>query len=220
MAYPAYVKEKARKLRRDKKLTIDELSERLAISRTTIYYWVRDIPIPYFTSKRSAAQLRAARANKRSYQQLRDAAYDEGIEEFIHLDRDPMFREFVTLYIAEGYKRSRNSVAICNSDPDVMKFAVSWLDRVASKPLTYSFQHHADQEPRELQEFWGGLLDVDPDLIRFQRKSNSGRLGVRIWRCEHGVLAASVADTYLRARLQAWMDWVQQDWLDSLAIGA
>jgi len=43
MAYPAYIKEKARQLRTEKKLTIDELVERLAIPRTTIYGWVRDM---------------------------------------------------------------------------------------------------------------------------------------------------------------------------------
>jgi transcriptional regulator with XRE-family HTH domain len=46
MAYPMYVREKARELRCNKKLTIDELAERLAISRSTIYYWVKDLPIP------------------------------------------------------------------------------------------------------------------------------------------------------------------------------
>jgi transposase-like protein len=45
MTYPVYVKEKARQLRVDKRLTIDELAERLAIPRTTLYYWVRDLSI-------------------------------------------------------------------------------------------------------------------------------------------------------------------------------
>jgi predicted DNA-binding transcriptional regulator AlpA len=46
MAYPTYIREKARQLRSEKKLTIDELAERLAIPRTTIYGWVRDLEIP------------------------------------------------------------------------------------------------------------------------------------------------------------------------------
>lgn len=45
MAYPPYIREKARQLRREKKMTIDELAECLAISRTTIYYWVRHMPL-------------------------------------------------------------------------------------------------------------------------------------------------------------------------------
>jgi predicted site-specific integrase-resolvase len=46
MTHPDYVREKARDLRARRKLTIDELAERLAVSRTTVYYWVRDLPIP------------------------------------------------------------------------------------------------------------------------------------------------------------------------------
>jgi len=44
--YPPYLREKARQLRRDRKLTIDQLAECLALPRTTIYYWVRDLRIP------------------------------------------------------------------------------------------------------------------------------------------------------------------------------
>ena len=44
MAYPPYLREKARRLRVEKRLTIDELAQCLAPSRTTIYYWVRDLP--------------------------------------------------------------------------------------------------------------------------------------------------------------------------------
>jgi transposase-like protein len=45
MAYPAYVREKARKLRVEKHLSIDEIADRLALPKTTIYYWVRDLPL-------------------------------------------------------------------------------------------------------------------------------------------------------------------------------
>jgi transcriptional regulator with XRE-family HTH domain len=46
MTHPDYLREKARSLRISKKLTIDEIAERLALPRTTIYYWVRDLRIP------------------------------------------------------------------------------------------------------------------------------------------------------------------------------
>jgi hypothetical protein len=31
-------------MRVERKLTIDQIAERLALSRTTIYYWVKDLP--------------------------------------------------------------------------------------------------------------------------------------------------------------------------------
>lgn len=46
MAHAAYIREKARSLRVERQLTIDQLAERLALSRSTVYYWVRDLPIP------------------------------------------------------------------------------------------------------------------------------------------------------------------------------
>ena len=42
MTYPAYIREKARKLRAQHKLTLDEIAERLRLPRTTIFYWIRD----------------------------------------------------------------------------------------------------------------------------------------------------------------------------------
>jgi DNA-binding XRE family transcriptional regulator len=38
MAHAAYLRAKAIQLRRERELTIDELAERLALSRSTIYY--------------------------------------------------------------------------------------------------------------------------------------------------------------------------------------
>jgi hypothetical protein len=54
MAHPAYLRETARALLVRRKLTIDELAERLALSRSTIYYWVRDLPIPIGLWRRMA----------------------------------------------------------------------------------------------------------------------------------------------------------------------
>lgn len=113
MAHPSYLREKARVLRAERRLTIDELAERLALPRTTIYHWVRDLPIPGSGPGggfSTAAQRRGTRAMKRKYRLLREAAYREGVEEYPTLAADPTFRDFVCLYIGEGYKRSRHTV--------------------------------------------------------------------------------------------------------------
>jgi transcriptional regulator with XRE-family HTH domain len=218
MAYPKYLREKARQLRRERKLTIDELAECLALPRTTIYYWVRDQPIPR-TTRQSVAQRRGSRAMQLKYRGLREAAYDEGRSTFAELSADPSFRDFVCLYIAEGYKRSRNVVALANADPIVIRLAAKWTRRFASNTISYSIQYHADQDLDELQCFWASQLRIDPTSIRLQRKSNSSGLAGRTWRSRYGVLTVAVGDTYLRARLQAWMDLLHEHWIDSLTNG-
>ncbi len=211
MAYPAYVREKARKLRVEKHLSLDEIAERLALPKTTVYYWISDLPL---------GQAREPHRNGNPGLQAkcrlrRASAYALGRLEFERLAREPTFRDFVCLYIGEGTKRNRNRVAVCNSDPRVIVLCTGWIRRFARNPVDFRVQYHADQDLDELQQFWADQLGVAPDAIALQRKSNSGRLGGRTWRSEHGVLTVTASDTMFRARLQAWIDCLQGQWLNS-----
>jgi excisionase family DNA binding protein len=215
VAHPAYLREKARSLRVARRYTIDELAERLALSRSTIYYWVRDLPIP--GSGPGGAFPPAARrqgnvAMRRKYRLMREDAYEKGLRQFDELAADPTFRDFVCLYIAEGSKRERNTVAICNSDPWVMRLANCWLGRLSEKRAQFWIQYHADQNLEQLRSFWGRTLAIEPNEIRMLRKSNSNQLTGRVWRSRYGVLQIRVFDTLFRSRLQAWMDRLRWEW--------
>jgi hypothetical protein len=215
MAHAPYLREKARTLRIERRLTIDELAARLALPRTTIYYWVRDLPIPGSGSGGgwpTDAQRKGTRAMQRKYRLLREQAYRKGEREYETLAKDRTFRDFVCLYVTEGSKRNRNSVAVCNSDPAVMRVAVSWIDRLSARAPTFSIQYHADQDSNELRRFWSETLGIDPNVIKLLRKSNSSQPTGRIWRSRHGVLTVRVQDTQLRARIQAWIDRLREEW--------
>jgi hypothetical protein len=146
------------------------------------------------------------------YRRLREDAYEEGRREFNELAADPGFRDFVCLYVAEGHKRSRNTVSLCNSDPAVVKLADRWISRFTRRSMKYSVQYHADQDLQEVIEFWGSELGINPGAIRLQRKSNSSRLKYRTWRCKYGVMDVSTNDTLFRARLQGWVDMIRAAW--------
>jgi transcriptional regulator with XRE-family HTH domain len=212
VTHPAYIREKARQMRLEKDLTIDEIAERLDISRQTIFHWVKDVPLK---KPRRIDYESRAEANRLRYKALRDEAYEAGWAEFDGLILEPTFRDFVCMYIGEGFKRNRNRVAIGNSDPNVIVLAERWMRRFSQNPLWHSLQYHADQELKDLQAFWARTLGLDPDAIRMQRKSNSGQLTGRTWRSRWGVLTVGADDTYFRARLQAWMDRIFEEWLDS-----
>jgi hypothetical protein len=220
VAHPEYLRQKAVELRRTRRLTIDELADCLALPRTTIYYWVRDIEIPrspglaFGSPGHPAAQARAKgnRAMQAKWRKIREEEYRRGTEEFLTLCGEPTFRDFVCMYIGEGYKRSRNEVSLCNSDPAVVKLAQTWIVRLSANPVTYSIQYHADQSIDELRAFWSHRLGIRPDEVRFQRKSNSKQLTGRRWRSRYRVLKVCAADTRFRARLQAWIELVEADW--------
>ena len=151
--HPAYVREKARELRLERRLSIDQIAERMAVSRTTVFYWVRDLP------------LGRARLARRAPGQSRDAgqvspASRTGLcagerRDSRACDALPTFRDFVCMYIAEGYKRDRNRVALGNSDPRVVVLAARWITRFSRRPVVYAVQHHVDQRLELLASFLG-----------------------------------------------------------------
>jgi hypothetical protein len=218
MAYPAYIREKARSLRTEKHLSIDEIAGRLALPKTTIYYWVKDLPLG--RPRSTAGQRKGTRNMQTRFAIQRAAAYVCGRIEFEELLAERTFRDFVCMYLAEGYKRSRNTVAVANSDARIIAMCARWMRHFSRNPVTYAVQYHADQDLDELRGFWSRVLGLEAEAIQLQRKSNSGRLSGRAWRSRHGVLTVRACDTLFRARLQGWMDCLQEQWLDSLADGA
>jgi AcrR family transcriptional regulator len=220
VTHPAYIRDKARQLRVERDLTIDEIAERLAISRQTIFHWVRDLPMGRARRTPTVGQQTRNATNSARYKALRDAAYEEGSSEYDDLVLEPTFRDFVCLYIGEGLKRNRNRVALGNSNPNVLLLADHWMRRFAKRRVGYSVQFHADQDLEALRGFWGRLLRIDPAEIQLQRKSNSNQLNGRQWRSRWGILTVCANDTLFRAKLQAWMDRTFEEWLDLPARGA
>lgn len=231
MTHPPYLREKARKLRVERKISLNEIAECLALNKTTVWYWIEDLPDPEIKRRskpvsRSArseaargnhrAREAAAAANRKRYAAKRNLAYRQGWCEFAILDAEPGFRDFVCMYIGEGSKRERNTVALANSDPRVIRLADFWIRRFALNPVTYSLQYHADQDPDYLRKFWSEYLGVDESLMTYLRKSNSGQLSGRNWRSKYGVLTVRSHDTHLRARLQGWIDRTHDRWLHSV----
>jgi hypothetical protein len=93
----------------------------------------------------------------------------------------------------------------------------------ARRSVRHIWEHTFVHSPRDLDaltEFWAALLHVERDAFRLQRKSNSNQLKGRTWRSVYGVLTVRTSDTYIRARLQAWMDRIAEEWLASAVIGA
>ena len=193
MAHPAYLREKARELRVKRKLSLLEIAERLALPKTTVFYWIRDLPDPKIKYRdspaRARARAKAARRNVAKHKALRDAAYWRGWNEYPILAQQPTFIDFVCMYIGEGYKRNRNAVSLANSDPRVVRLADHWIRRFARNKVTYSFQYHADQDPElprqvlELRARRRSEADRGPAQVE-QRPALGPQLAQQAWRPE------------------------------------
>lgn len=211
MSHDAHLREKAIKLRSEQKMTLEQIVERLQLPKTTIYGWIKDIPIPR-TRKETDRHRAMSEKMVAKYKALRDEAYQQGWDEAPTLLQDPTFRDFVVLYMAEGYKRRRSTVSLANSDAAIVKVCHKWVAKFTKRKITYQLQRHVDQDEAELQSYWSQVLNIQPNEIKIIRKSNSGQLSGRQFRSVYGVLSFTTGDTYLRARLQAWIDFIKQQW--------
>jgi hypothetical protein len=211
MTYSPALRAKAREMRVRRRLSLDEIAARLALPRTTVWSWISDLPLAR-PRRSTAAQRKGTAAMCAKYALLRAAAYEQGRQAFPVLLAESGFRDFVCVYICEGYKRDRNAVSVANSDPHVVVLCTAWVRRFTARKVTFRVQYHADQDLGELRRFWGDVVAVDPQEIQLLRKSNSNQLAGRTWRSVHGVLTVHTNDTLFRAQLEAWMDCLRRDW--------
>jgi transposase-like protein len=208
MAHSRYLRQTARSLRVEQQLTVDQLAARLSLPRSTIYYWVRDLPLR--GGARDATQREAPRKVSRARS---DAAYEEGLATFAELSAQPTFRDFICVYLVQGDQRDRTHVALTNSDPAVMRLVSRWIRRLTDRAPLLSLQYGPDQSLKELRHFWSEATGAEPRTIH-ARGPAEGKSDERpAAGSPHGVLTVAVDDTLLRARLQGWIQRTRETWL-------
>jgi hypothetical protein len=207
----------ARLLRVEQRLTVDQLAARLALPRSTVYYWVRDLPLGEREGEGVGAGAgdRAgtdAGAGKGTSAIAGDAAYEDALRSFDDLAAQPTFRDFVCLYIARGSTRERARVSLSDSDAAVMRLANRWMLRLSDRSPLLSVRYEPDQSLTELRRFWGGIVGVQARTIRVHDEADLPCDRDVARRACHGVLTVSVEDALLRARLQAWICKTRDSW--------
>jgi hypothetical protein len=208
MAHARYLRQMARSLRVEQRLTVDELAARLSLPRSTIYYWVRDLPLRAGVRDATPWEAPAKVSRVRS-----EAAYEEGLTTFEELSAQPTFRDFVCIYLVRGEHHNRTRVALTNSDPAVMVLVSRWLRRLTDKAPFLALRYGPGQSLKELRRFWGEMTGTAPHAIR-ARGSSEGVPGEQpVSGPSHGLLTIGVDDTLLRARLQGWMHRAREPWL-------
>ena len=217
MAHSNYLRRMARLLRVEQRLTVDQLAARLALPRSTVYYWVRDLPLSEREGESGGAGAGkgagiGAGKGAGASAIAGDAAYEDALRSFDDLVAQPTFRDFVCLYIARGCTRERAKVSLSDSDAAVMRLANRWMLRLSDKSPLLSVRYEPGQSLTELRRFWGGIVGVQARTIRVHGEGD--RVGDRdvARHARHGVLTVSVEDALLRARLQAWICKTRDSW--------
>jgi transcriptional regulator with XRE-family HTH domain len=163
MGYRGKVKEQeqARDLRA-MSWTLQEIADKLEVSKSSVSLWVRDVEFEPRPRMRSLAQLRGPH-------KLRDRKMSE-IEHLLAEGRDRIGqlteRDFliagVALYAGEGGKTD-GAISFPNSDPRMIEFFLAWLrhffniDETRSRVRPYL---HEGLDLEAALDFWSSLMTI------------------------------------------------------------
>jgi transposase-like protein len=166
-------REQARHLRRTEGASIKEIARRTGAAQSSISRWVRDVEL---SEDQKALLLKRAREGQvkgrtMTYEMRRDArqlAQEEG--RGLARAGDAFHCAGCMLYWAEREK-SRNSLRFCNSDPEMVKFFVSFLRQYFDvgddeiKLTCHLFADHVEGQ-REIEHFWLRVARLSETSLR------------------------------------------------------
>ena len=150
------------------------IEKRLGIRKSTLHYWFRDIQLAdrhvQRLKKRADAALTKARVGAVKWHNAQKAlrmklAADDGARSLANIDfSDDAIAELTLaiLYLGEGMKKSAVT-AIGNSDPLILRFFVSMLQRlykVPIKDMKCELHLRADHDPPKTMSYWSKTLGI------------------------------------------------------------
>jgi hypothetical protein len=219
----------ARQLRRGEGAAINEIAQRLGVSKSSAGLWVRDIeltPEQYEALRRRNPaynhRLNGAQTNARGWRERR-SAYQERGRRRARL-RDPGFVAGCMLYWAEGSKE-RNQLQFTNSDPAMARFFVDFLKThidLRGEQIRITCNLFADHLERrsEIERHWLNVLGLPQISLRksivnvYSKYSKRKRVGnLPYGTCHVVVSKTSVTQTIYRA-IQELGGFERPAWLE------
>jgi len=166
------LRQQARELR-SKGVSVKTIGEELGVSKGTASLWVRDIilTVEQMDKLRNSAlkgaelgRLKSALLQKSRRLKAIEDARQFGIEHLSNLTDREFLIAGLALYWGEGSKKSRE-FSFCNSDPEMVKFLISWLQKcffVGIEDIKASVginEIHAERE-EVVRKYWSEILEV------------------------------------------------------------
>ncbi|GLW50229.1 hypothetical protein Stsp02_58900 [Streptomyces sp. NBRC 14336] len=205
------LRDRARELRKQG-WTYDRIQAELGCSKSSISLWVRDLPSPERQPPdTSAARLGVQRAveNRRAArEEMRNRAYAQ----VGSLTPRELFLIGVGLYWSEGAKAkpgAHRRVIFVNSDPNMIRVFLSWLDLLGVEPerRRFSVNIHESADIPAAESYWAEQVGIQVgDLLKTSLKKHNPRTNrTNTGEGYHGCLRVAVLKSAdLHRRIEGW----------------
>jgi hypothetical protein len=130
------LRERAVNLRIRERKSYSAIQKILKVSRSTLSYWLRDLPLSESEIKElrkvswkkgEAGRERFRNSMRQKKMERTQIVYESQKKMILPMTRRDLFIAGVILYVGEGDKRNPNRIALANSDPIVLRVFLKWL---------------------------------------------------------------------------------------------
>lgn len=161
---------KAIELRIKHKLGYGAIAKRIKVSKSTLSYWLRDLPLTderILELQREAwgrgqasreLFLKTMREKRKAREQI---VYLEQKKKLGRLTEQALFVAGLMLYLAEGSKKNPYSICFSNTDPEIIKFFVWWMEHfmsISRSKMKGQLHLYASMDLKAEKSFWAREL--------------------------------------------------------------
>lgn len=155
---------------RGKGLSYSEIKKKISISKSTLSYWLKDVPLKSEHKQRFyTKQIQFLSFGAQSQKERRKREVEKIIEQAVSEIQMPLTSDTyrlmgACLYWAEGSKGGR--FEITNSDPHFILFMIKWLQgvfNIHANTLKAWLNIYPQQNELEIKKFWSELTGITLD---------------------------------------------------------
>lgn len=223
------LRERAIKLRIEEELSFGEIKERLGVSKSTLSYWLREFPLNeekilelrrrgWKSGEASRERFRETMRQKR--EQKAQLVYEEQSKKLNKLSSDAFFTAGLMLYAAEGDKKNAERICLANTDPEIIKFFIRWMERflyIGKEALKVQLHLYENMDVEAETGFWRTSLGwskeqfYKPSIRKLRKASFSYRESYRHGTCSLYLLGTE-KKLEIAMAIRAFFEKAQEIW--------
>lgn len=217
------LKQKAIYLRIEKEFSYNAIRKQIGVAKSTLSGWLKNFPLSKEKIlelrkkawKNNEAKIEMFRATMREKrEQKMEAIYAVYRKKLNKLPKEALFTAGLTLYLAEGSKRDYSRLVLANTDPNVIKFFIKWLNDFFAVPrekMKAQLHLYENMNIQKEVEFWKKELNFNNEQFfknqvrKLQKSSFSYRESFRHGTCS--IYFGSVEKkTHVMMAIKAFVD--------------
>ena len=202
-------RERAIALRKERQMSYSQIRKVLKVSKSTLSIWLKDYPLSKERIKelqKSEAAIEKTRNTKKKKKERRlKEIYNIQKKIIFPIKRQSFFLLGLGLYWGEGAKYRTDSLSMSNTDPSIINFFISWLNKglnISREKMKVQLHLYNNMEIDKEMRYWSNTLNIP--LSQFARpyikKTSSQRINHK-GSFGHGTCNLRISDVSLAEKI-------------------